>query len=67
MKDAAQGVEGIDAAGAVPESVEVAGFALFAAVPALAASRRFRDRVLGLVGFHDAQIAPVESAGVFGR
>jgi len=52
----------------VPESVEqVAGFGLFAAAPALGASRRFRDRVLGLAGFHDPQIALVASVKVLGR
>ena len=52
---------GEDAVVVLPESVEqVAGFGLFAAAPALGASRRFRDRVLGLAGFHDPQIAIVE-------
>jgi len=60
--------EGEDAVGVVPESVEqVAGFALLAASPALWVSRRFRDRVLIIAGFHDPQIAFVESVEVKGE
>ena len=60
--------EGEDAVVVVPESVEqVAGFALLAAAPTLGAGQRFRERVLGIAGFHDPPIALVESVEVLCR